>query len=92
MIRRERLLVLLGTILFVGGLVPGFIGVLMGMSQSFNQVRSTGVVDEARVAHDVGWSMHVTYFLVPVVLLGMLLIVVGPHLSSFSKMGDRRTP
>jgi hypothetical protein len=86
--QRGKLLISLGAFLLVGGLLPGLGGIVIGMIQSFNQTQSTGTLDNSKIAQDVSLSFAATTLLVPAILLGILLILVGLFLRFFRKTAE----
>lgn len=83
MVQRERLLITVGVVLFVAGLLVGLSGTVSGMIRAFHEAQSTG--QSTSLAEDVSQSLWTTFVLMPVIVLGFLLMIVGFLLRYFGK-------
>ncbi len=67
-----------GKVLFVGSLLVGVGGTVIGMIQAFGIIQqSQGQVQAEDLAASIRMSMHTTMAMGPFTLLGLCLLVVG---------------
>ena len=70
-------LMIAGAVLFVGSLIFGVGGTVVGMISSFNQVASSGQADTEKLSEEIGTSLIPTMIGMPIAFIGLCLLVGG---------------
>ena len=84
MIVADKLKRLGEVVIAIGILVPSCL-TAFGMVKAFNAAQSNGVVDDGSLEYWVKWSLSAGGFVLPLVVIGLCLVVVGYWVSSRAK-------
>jgi biopolymer transport protein ExbB/TolQ len=75
--KKSAKVMIAGAVLFVGSLILGVGGTVVGMISSFNQVASSGQADTEEVSEAIGTSLIPTMIGMPIAFIGLCLLVGG---------------